>query len=93
MLELKDIIAIYNAAISAIEGEIERARLRKRHARRLVVKRTRQTGQLRPTELLRIEYNNVSLELEAWERRLKTAIQRREDAKQELSYYKVGGSY
>ncbi len=92
MLELKDIIAIYNAAISAIEGEIERARLRKRHARRLVVKRTRQTGQLRPTELLRIEYNNVSLELEAWERRLKTAIQRREDAKQELSYYKVGGS-
>lgn len=92
MLELKDIIAIYNAAISAIEGEIERARLRKRHARRLVVKRTRQTGQLRPTELLRIEYNNASLELEAWERRLKTAIQRREDAKQELSYYKVGGS-
>ncbi len=88
----KDLVLVFDITISAIEDEIDRLKKIERHLKSRIDKAMARSNMIQPTERLRLERNNLLLEIANWERRLKIAKKRRQKARSDLSYYKAGGS-
>lgn len=74
----RDLFMVFNKSIEAIEEEIAEIKRRERQIKSKIDKTMARTGMVQPTEKMRLERNNLLLEISNWERRLDIARNKRQ---------------
>lgn len=74
----RDLLMVFNKSIEAIEEEIAEIKRRERQIKSKIDKTMARTGMVQPTEKMRLERNNLLLEISNWERRLDIARNKRQ---------------